>query len=822
MGLENVKYDAFISYRHCDLDSFVSENIHKKLENFKLPKSVLKKKGLTKTKIERVFRDEAELPLSDNLSDPIMAALSNAEFLIVICTPRLPLSVWCKKEIETFVQTHDRKHVLLVLADGEPDESFPEILLYEDVVEKDLNGNEVTVRRTREPLAADCRGKNNKERLKAMDTAVVKLCAAMFNLNYDDLKQRHREQQIKKRLIFMESAIALFALFAIVCIFFTIRLHNQKEIIQDRYASLMASASEELYDSGRQMDAIFAARSVLPKNSSKYNEDAYKALIKAMGVYAPSDIYVPGQVFSLPSTIMDYRISYDSQRILLQGVNSDVYVYNMNDNSLFGFYRYFGLITDDYDEDPSINEVDFCGLDSIIFSTGYAYDENAEIIYANLDNYNEVVLEEWGGRVMASPDGKYTFTFTGNGVKAYDNNAKLVYQIDFKDYNITLNEFSEFSNIVFSPDGQFLTFAFQASAVETYYDIFQFSIETGEITFHSVFDEDVYSMEMVTSNDSLYLSYYSDDERNGLVSKIVEYDIKSGKIKKETETKDGNSGRITLLDNGICITDYNILALYDYDLNYVLSYKREQSIMDVFDYNDSIAVIDSSGSIYLVDDYNSEGMDITASVFNKKKSSQILNFKSKDSAFYIQYMDNDSYISVYSPNSNSVLNNDYLFNEENFDTFEYGYEDLPIEYYFLDTDNISWVIKSDDDKYTAIQTYDGAFCIYDNSNQKEVRTLYLNAYPERFGYLKKYDCYIISAYMDNYLFDKNFKFFTDIPNSYCYGTDKESGDLVFSNDNGEYSIELLSYGEVLKKADEILNGYVPDKKILDKYNITVK
>ena len=51
MGLENVKYDAFISYRHCELDSFVSENLHKKLENFKLPKSVLKKMGITSSDI---------------------------------------------------------------------------------------------------------------------------------------------------------------------------------------------------------------------------------------------------------------------------------------------------------------------------------------------------------------------------------------------------------------------------------------------------------------------------------------------------------------------------------------------------------------------------------------------------------------------------------------------------------------------------------------------------------------------------------------------------------------------------------------------------
>ena len=124
MSLDNVKSDAFISYRHCELDSFISENLHKKLESYKLPNPVIKKIGNGRTKIERVFRDEAELPLSNNLSDPITLALDNSEFLIVICTPRLKESLWCKKEIETFVSTHDRKHVLLVLAEGEPEASL--------------------------------------------------------------------------------------------------------------------------------------------------------------------------------------------------------------------------------------------------------------------------------------------------------------------------------------------------------------------------------------------------------------------------------------------------------------------------------------------------------------------------------------------------------------------------------------------------------------------------------------------------------------------------------------------------------------------------
>lgn len=124
----SIKYDAFISYRHCELDQYVAVTLQKKLENFKLPKSALPKVKGEKTKITRVFRDEDELMLSDNLSEPIDYALANSEFLIVVCSPRLSLSKWCLREIETFLKAHDRKHILLVLAEGEPSESFPEIL----------------------------------------------------------------------------------------------------------------------------------------------------------------------------------------------------------------------------------------------------------------------------------------------------------------------------------------------------------------------------------------------------------------------------------------------------------------------------------------------------------------------------------------------------------------------------------------------------------------------------------------------------------------------------------------------------------------------
>ncbi|MBO4784242.1 MAG: TIR domain-containing protein, partial [Lachnospiraceae bacterium] len=515
MGLENVKYDAFISYRHCELDSFVSENLHKKLENFKLPKSVLKKMGLKKKKIERVFRDEAELPLSDNLSEPIMAALNNAEFLIVICTPRLPLSQWCKKEIETFVATHDRKHVLLVLAEGEPDESFPEILLYEDVTEKDLNGNDVVIRRTREPLAADCRGKNNKERLKNMDNAVIKLCAAMFNLNYDDLKQRHREQQIKKRIIAMEAILAVVAIFAFVCVLFTVKIQKQNKMIQDKYASSMAAASRELYESGRRLDAIYAARSVLPDRETKdYNEEAYRALIDAMNVYGAAESYVPKTIVQIPSSIISYCISPDKKKMALYGFDDILYVADIESGEIIFETNARGL----YD-------MDFSGNDGVIYSLGYNVDFS-ETRYVDLNSGEYKVLDEYAGLVESPEDGRLTFTFTIDGVKAYSGDS-VVYEIKYSDYNLVFNDFSEYPDVAFSEDGEYAVFAIKEDPTEDGAILCQFETATGKIDMF-VRDNNITEYAgLATSGDYVFIAFVSEEDYDSLhdATVLLRYDV---------------------------------------------------------------------------------------------------------------------------------------------------------------------------------------------------------------------------------------------------------------------------------------------------------
>ena len=116
-------YIAFISYRHLPLDREAAVRIQKKIERYTVPKEYRKKTGGKRLGI--VFRDEDELPASSSLSDSITYALDHSQFLIVICTPDLPQSRWCLQEIRYFLRTHDRDHILAVLADGSPEQSFP-------------------------------------------------------------------------------------------------------------------------------------------------------------------------------------------------------------------------------------------------------------------------------------------------------------------------------------------------------------------------------------------------------------------------------------------------------------------------------------------------------------------------------------------------------------------------------------------------------------------------------------------------------------------------------------------------------------------------
>ena len=298
-----MKYNAFISYRHAPLDMEIAKKVHTGLETYKIPKSVQKRLGIKK--IERVFRDQEELPIGSNLSDNIGEALKESEHLIVICSPRTPESEWVRKEIETFIKLHGRENVLAVLVEGEPNESFPDLLL------NDENGNPV------EPLAADVRGETAGERNKKFKTEILRLVAPVIGCNYDDLRQRHRERIVRRTVSLVSAAAGIIAIAGIAFGLYHANvadkmttLANEKAELADEKTQLADEILEE-YKLKQENQSRFFAKEALSLASEGNRKDA--ALVAIAGLPGPDNErpYVPDAEYALSQVLHAYDIGED-------------------------------------------------------------------------------------------------------------------------------------------------------------------------------------------------------------------------------------------------------------------------------------------------------------------------------------------------------------------------------------------------------------------------------------------------------------------------------------------------------------------------------
>lgn len=333
------RYDAFISYRHTELDKFAAENLHRQMEAFRLP-GKLSGKGVGRTKISRVFRDRDELPLTNSLEDNITEALRESEYLIVICSPRLRESLWCRKEIETFIGMHGRRNVFAVLIEGEPEDSFPEELLYEEETVHNPDGTTETVRKQLEPLAADIRGKSKRDMLKALKTEKLRLLAPMFSLNYDDLRQRHRERRMKRILTASLTAATVCLCFGAFSTYMALRIKSQKEQIEEQAATLEAQATEiaaqneallenqarnlaeealRLLEQGDRIQAIETAARALTEYEEMalpYTPEAQYALTESLHVYDNGSYIKAQRQLKTAGIIYGMELSPDREKLL--------------------------------------------------------------------------------------------------------------------------------------------------------------------------------------------------------------------------------------------------------------------------------------------------------------------------------------------------------------------------------------------------------------------------------------------------------------------------------------------------------------------------
>ncbi len=197
-------YSAFISYRHLPKDIAAAKVVQQALETYRIPVDIQRKIG--RKKLNRCFRDQDEMPLADDLGSSIRKALDESEWLIVICTPDLPQSSWCLREVDYFIENGKKDRIIPVLVDGEPKTSFPPQIIWKETEQ----GKEEV-----EPLAADLRGDLKKQ----LKTEKLRIAARMLNLNYNDLRKRERERELRRGLIFVSAILAVVLCFAAYAIY---------------------------------------------------------------------------------------------------------------------------------------------------------------------------------------------------------------------------------------------------------------------------------------------------------------------------------------------------------------------------------------------------------------------------------------------------------------------------------------------------------------------------------------------------------------------------------------------------------------------------
>ena len=433
-----MKYDAFISYRHLEKDMYVAKRVHRALETAKIPKKIQKEIG--RKKINRVFRDQEELPIGSDLGSNIEAALREAEFLVVICSPQTKESYWVMKEIDTFISMHGRDNILAVLVDGEPGDSFPAQIL------TDENGNPV------EPLAADVRGENKKTIKRKLKTEGMRLAAAILKVDYDDLKQRHKERQMRKAIGVSISVAAVITALAVGFGLYNaynldkINAEYQQKLINE--SKVLAAQSDNALENGDRTTAVLLAMEGLPQEGVErpFVEESMDALSNALDCYDIGDEMVADGILTHNLQVEDFNLNEDASKLISCDNSGFVYVWDLeNQKELFEIQPRYTEAGDL----EKIKEIGFSkDLNIVCTNSGvYGYDNEGNETY-------HVEAEGYGfyfSAIRDVNDSVYVITSTETQLWILDANTGEI----TKKYDNHLDDYY-FDEASFSKDGNYL------------------------------------------------------------------------------------------------------------------------------------------------------------------------------------------------------------------------------------------------------------------------------------------------------------------------------------------------------------------------------
>lgn len=458
--LSNTAFNAFISYRHGDIDSRAALEIQKRLERFRAPKEI---SSLCRP-FKKCYVDERELSSGYDYAKQLREVLKNSEWLIVVCSPGTGDSRWVNEEIDIFLEYHDRSRVLAILTGGEPEQSFPPRLL-EETPQGDLL------------IAADARGETLKDVLsKIRGDALLKLAAPMLSTTFDSLKQREKIYRLR-RAAASAAVLAVFAAaFGIYAAKNAATIAEQAKRIEEEYKTSLINESLFLTEqANKRLDddditgAIELTLRALPSETQDRPllPEAKNVLETALGAYVmpgSEDTFEATKCFSMEKVYKMFACG-DKQHM---------------------------LTLEDERKRICLRDTDFNLIKSVYFPGQFIYTEltpdllipdRSEILFTNCGslyrwNYESGELtklkDSWVNNVLLSPDGSYaaiicdekdesfkTFYYIG----IVDTRTGEISKTFLLDGNYPVDCMKE--SLIFSPDGSGLYFAVSDSVLHS-------------------------------------------------------------------------------------------------------------------------------------------------------------------------------------------------------------------------------------------------------------------------------------------------------------------------------------------------------------------
>lgn len=589
-----MKYKAFISYRHGGIDEKVAIQVRKQIEHYYIPHKIRKARNIKR--VGRVFRDTEELRAADDLSAIIDEALDETEWLIVICSRRYQESVWCMREIEYFLKIRSREQVIIILVDGEPEESFPKLL-----TQKEVNGEIVEV----EPLAVDIRGKTERQIVKNLKREKIRFLASMLSVEYEDLRQRERERTIKR-----SAAVLTTGFLALGAVIGSVTYQNFQ--IQRAYNALdesmqqtlrgesyyLAEYADEAYQNGDKKTAALLALEALPTDVQNpdrpFVASVMRYLTQALGIYNFSTGYQIDRLFDMEEETYDIYTSFSEDSTLLLVEKYSSIANNMLARSLSVYSMKDG---------KELCTYEVSALDHIYYNKSSRFShlmsDNRTLLYLAADGLTAVDVYTGEKKYTGSKASVMLMSEKENSLALLDYEKSVLYSCDGEGNLLFSCDLEAEMNCVtgaVSEDGGLLALPVNTGEV---YGILFIQMKDGQSNFANMTGE-CSNLQFLDDN---HLCFMLKDQRVGL-KHIVRYDYKKGQQGYLSDIK-WNLNDMILTDNKSCLY-YKENKLYEVDGKgktgkRLWSHTFPTEIVSVSAGDNTIAVSCQDGMIYFYD-----------------------------------------------------------------------------------------------------------------------------------------------------------------------------------------------------------------------------